>query len=108
MLRNGNNEFEQLAINIDIVTSWKMKCACGYLSYFDEPMKEGINAMEAYKNIGVKPRDGDNPDLDSDANFNYNFKETKFSPSGTARFTAHNGTLELATDYKLYVVLSLN
>ena len=106
MLRNENDKYmRDIAIDIDIIHFWKMKCNSGYLSYFDEPMNEGIDAMEAYKRIGVKPRDGDDPDNDDDSKFNYSFSETNFTPNGTTRYTAHNGTLELATDYKLYVTI---
>ena len=73
----------------------------GYRSSRDTPMKDGMKTLKAYRNVAVKPRDTDDPKHDSDKNYSYNFKDTKFSINGITRFAAHNGTMEVACDAML-------
>ena len=76
---------------------------CGHPSKSDQPMKTAMTTLESIKNIGIKPRDHDDPQHDDDSKYSYDFNNVNFSINGIKRFTAHNGTTELAMDCLLYV-----
>ena len=94
--------------NICKICEWNVRLESGYKSYRDMPMKHASETMEQYKQLGVNPRDGDDPQHDDDSKVSYNFKDTKFSINGISRFAAHNATMETACDWLLYVLYDLS
>ena len=89
--------------NICKICEWNVRIESGYKSYRDMPMKHGSETMEQYKELGVNPRDTDDPQHDDDSNVSYSFENTNFSINGISRFAAHNATMEIACDWLLYV-----